>query len=108
MKDSIWLVESPLTMMEGEEIAFSVEWSGAVSVSDPTSQVYKNGEEITEEVMVCGDSESASGNVHSLRRITAQSGDGGERYVVAMHANVDNNIEARKLLIYIVKPGAEG
>jgi hypothetical protein len=58
--------------------------------------------------MVSGDSDSASGNVQTLKRITARSGDGGERYVVEICANVDNNIEKRKLLIQIVKPGDEG
>lgn len=108
MNEKIWLVESPLTMIEGEEIAFSVEWSGAVNLADPQSKVFKNGVDVSESVMISGDSDSASGNVQSLKRITALSGDGGTRYVVEVCANVDNNIEKRKLLIQIVKPGDEG
>ena len=38
MTELIWLAESPLTMIEGEEIAFSVEWIGAVNLSDPGQQ----------------------------------------------------------------------
>lgn len=108
MSNNIWVVESPLTMIEGEEIAFSLEWSGAAVVEDPSSKVYQDGVEITESVMVNGDSDTASGNVQTIRRISAQSGDGGGCYVVEICANVDNNIEKRKLLLHIIKPGDEG
>lgn len=108
MNKNIWLVESPLTMIEGEEIAFSVEWIGAVNLSEPDCKVYKNGVDISENTMISGDSDSVSGNIQTLRRITARSGDGGSRYVVEISASVDNNLEKRKLLIEVVKPGDEG
>ena len=108
MSNQIWLAESPVRMIEGEEIAFSVEWCGAAQVQQPGSRVFRHGVEITETVMVSGDEDTASGSLQTLRRITALSGDGGNRYVVEVCANVDNNIEKRKLLIQIVKPGDEG
>jgi hypothetical protein len=108
MTNLIWLAESPLTMIEGEEIAFSVEWIGGVNLSAPESKVYKNGVDISASVMVSGDSDLVSGNVQTIKRVTAVSGDGGSRYVVEISANVDNNLEKRKLLIEIVKPGDEG
>ena len=58
--------------------------------------------------MTGGDANSVSGNVQTLKRITALAGDGGGCYVVEISAAVDNNIEKRKLLIRIVKPGDEG
>lgn len=108
MNEKLWLVESPLTMIEGEEIAFSVEWIGAVNLTEPESKVYKNGVDISENTMISGDNDTASGNVQTLKRITAKSGDGGSRYVVEISAKVDNNTEKRKLLIRVVKPGDEG
>jgi hypothetical protein len=95
-------------MIEGEEIAFSVEWIGAVNLTEPTSKVYKNGVDISENTMISGDSDSASGNIQTLKRITARDGDGDSRYVVEIGAKVDNNTEKRKLLIQIVRPGDEG
>ncbi|MEN8242169.1 MAG: hypothetical protein ABFS17_09635 [Chloroflexota bacterium] len=108
MTKLIWLAESPLTMIEGEEIAFSVEWVGAVNLSDPGTKVYKDGVDVSASVMLSGDSDEVSGNVQTMRRITALPGDGGSRYVVEVGANVDNNLEKRKLLIEIVRPGEEG
>jgi hypothetical protein len=107
MTEKIWLVENPLTMIEGEEIAFSVTWAGAAALADPASKVFQDGVEVTNSVMVSGDSDSVNGNVQTLKRITALDGDGGSCYVVEICANVDNNIEKRKLLIQIVKPGDE-
>ena len=108
MNEKIWLVESPMTMIEGEEIAFSVEWIGAVNLSEPTSKVFRNGLDISAEAMISGDSDETSGNIQTLKKITARSGDGGSRYVVEVGALVDNNAEKRKFLIQIVRPGDEG
>jgi hypothetical protein len=108
MTNKIWLVESPVRMIEGEEITFSVEWSGAANVETPSSKVFKNGVDITGTVMISGDQDTVGGNVQTLRRITAQSGDGGSRYVIEVSADVDNNTEKRKLLIQVVRPGDEG
>jgi hypothetical protein len=102
-----WLIESPVTMVEGEVIAFSVDWLGASKVEDPDAVVYKNGQDITETVMVSGDDYVISNNVVTLKKITAGSSDGGSTYVVAIGCTVDSNTEIRKLLIRIVKANSE-
>jgi hypothetical protein len=52
-------------------------------------------------------SDSVSGTVVTLKTITAQGGDGGSNYVVAVTANVDGNTEIRKFIIRVVRPEDE-
>ena len=107
-ESDIWLIESPVTMVEGEQIGFSVDWQGAARLSNPQAAVYKNGADITEQAMDAGDEHVINGNVLTLKKLRARQTDGGSRYVLVVEADVDNNRERRKLLIHIVKAGAEG
>ena len=103
-----WLIESPISMVEGEQIAFSVDWQGASLVSDPEASVYKNGVDLTEQVMDAGDEHVINGNVLTLKKLRARSEDAGAGLVLVVEANVDNNRERRKLLIHIVRASHEG
>ncbi|MBT3239369.1 MAG: hypothetical protein HON98_02575 [Chloroflexi bacterium] len=107
MNNGIWLIESPVQMVEGEVIAYSVDWLGASKVETPDVIVYKNGQDVTSTVMVSGDSHVVSGNVVTLKKITAQNNDGGNQYVVVVECGVDNNIERRKFLVQVVGGSAE-
>ena len=104
----IWLIESPVTMVEGEQIAFSVDWQGAARLSNPQASVFKNSANITAQSMDAGDEHVINGNVLTLKKLRAREADGGSRYVLVVEADVDNNHETRKLLIQVVKAGAEG
>jgi hypothetical protein len=104
---SIWLIESPVVMVEGEQIAYSVDWQGAARVESPAAVVYKNGADITAQTMDAGDEHVITGSVLTLKKLRALSGDGGARYVLVVEAEVDGNLERRKLLIHIVKANAE-
>lgn len=106
-QEVVWLAESPLAMIEGEQIAFSVEWQGAALVTDPEASVFKNGVDITADSMDAGDDHIINGNVLTLKKMRARTTDGGARYVVVVEANVDGNVERRKLLIHIVRASAE-
>jgi hypothetical protein len=97
------ILESPIEMIEGEVITYSIVWEGAASVANPTAAVYRNGEDYTVTAMASGDSHSVSGNVQTLKAITAGAQDGGEEYVVVIQAEVDGNTERRKLVIEILK-----
>ena len=108
MDKEIWLIESPVVMVEGEVIAYSVDWLGASKVENPSVNVYKNGQDVTSSVMVSGDSHTISGNVLTIKKITAGNSDGGLNYVVVIQCGVDNNTEKRKLLVQIVKASEEG
>jgi hypothetical protein len=106
-ENSIWLIESPVVMVEGEQIAYSVDWQGAVRVEAPQAAVYKNATDITELSMDAGDEHILNGSVLTLKKLRARSGDGGARYVLVVEAEVDGNLERRKLLIHIARASAE-
>lgn len=107
-ENSVWLIESPVNMVEGEQIAYSVDWQGAASVFNPEASVYKNGMDITAEAMDAGDEHVINGNVLTLKKLRARVSDGGAHYVLVAEADVDGNRERRKLLIHIAKSSAEG
>src|SRR5690606_313631 len=48
---NVWLMDSPVSMVAGEQIAYSVDWQGATSVSAAQASVYRNGVDITSEAM---------------------------------------------------------
>jgi hypothetical protein len=104
----IWLIESPVVMVEGEQVAYSVDWQGAASVTNPQALAFKSGVDITTDVMDAGDEHIINGSVLTLMRLRARQGDGGARYVLVVEADVDGNRERRKLLIHIVRAHAEG
>ncbi len=104
---TIWLIESPVVMVEGEQIAYSVDWQGAARVETPQAAVYKNGTDITAQSMDAGDEHIVTGSVLTLKKLRARNGDGGARYVLVVEAGVDGNLERRKLLIHIVRASAE-
>ena len=105
MTDDIWVVEKDQVMVEGESITFSVDFAGATTVSSPDTKCYKNGDDYSSTAL--SGSSSASGSVVMCETVTAQSGDGGNVYVMLVSASVDGNMEIRKFLIRIVAPGDE-
>lgn len=103
MNTPLYLIESPISMIEGEAISFSVDWLGASRVENPSLTVYKNGEDITSAALISGDAHSVSGNVLTLKKLTAGAQDGGTRYILAIAADVDSNHEVRKLLVDVLR-----
>lgn len=102
----LWVIESPVDMISGETITFSVTFQGATSVTSPSATVYLNGTDYTSTAMPSG-SHTASGNVATLKPLVAGANDGGEKYVVAVSATVDGNTELRKLMVNILKASDE-
>jgi hypothetical protein len=100
MSDEIWVIEKDQVMVEGEAISYSIDFIGAATVGSPSSKVYKNGSDYSDTVL--SGSDSVSGSAVTIKTITAQTGDGGSVYVVALTATVDGNIEIRKFIIRIV------
>ena len=97
-ESSIWVIESPITMIEGEAVAYSIDWQGASTVDEDSVNltVYKNGEDVSSSVVDAEDDFVVNSNVLTLKKITAQNTDGGGRYVVVVQADVDGNTERRK------------
>ncbi|MDH3943705.1 MAG: hypothetical protein OEV06_06420 [Anaerolineae bacterium] len=105
--NEIMLIESPVQMMTGETITYSVTWLGASNLSSPNALVYRRGTDISATAMPSG-AHAVSGNVQTLKPLTAGSNDGGKKYVVVIECVVDGNTERRKLIVDIVKSQAEG
>lgn len=107
----VWLNASPISMVEEEVIAFTVDWIGANKVESPVITVYKDEDDnnpITTSVFLSGDSHVVSGNqVVTLKKLTALGQDAGSSYVVTIQCGVDNNTEIRKLRINVVKNSDE-
>ena len=106
MTEEILIIESPRSMIESEVITYSVTWQGASSLSSPGAKVYANGANISSTAMSSG-SDSVSGNVQTLKPLTAGTNDGKKVYVVVISCTVDGNTESRKLIVRIVKASAE-
>lgn len=106
-ESGVWLIDSPVSMVAGEQIAYSVDWQGATYVAEPEVLVYKNGADISAQALDGGDDHVVTGNVLTLKKLHAAESDGGASYVVVITAQVDGNRERRKLLVQVVKPGAE-
>ena len=103
--EEIEVIESPIAMVEGEAITYAITWLGATSITAGVSILYRDGADYTSTAM--SGSSTSSGIVQTLETITAQAGDGGKSYIVAIKATVDGNVEIRKLHIKIVKDESE-
>ena len=102
--NTTWIMESPLAMVEGESITYTVTYLGAASVSSPTTKAYKDGTDVTTTVFPTN-APSASGNVVTLSPVTGLVG--GQTYIVALTATVDARTEIRKLKILAVSDEGE-
>jgi hypothetical protein len=85
-KESLFLEESPIYQGAGATVPYSVTFPFATTVAAGTIAVYKNGADVTSTVMPSG-SHSASGNVLTLKPLTALTG--GETYLISIAATVD-------------------
>lgn len=105
--NELWLLESPVSLLEGEAVAFSVEWLEAGQVSAPDAWAFKDGEDITADVMAGEDEHTVRGRVMTLKRLAPRPGDGGQRYVLLVQAEVDGNVERRKCVIQVGRENRE-
>jgi hypothetical protein len=105
MTDTLWLTESPLEIIEGEVIVYEVEWEDADTVTGTTAKVFYNDDDVTSDVMITG-AFAQSGNVSTLKGITALAAHENGSYVVSVQAAVDGNTEKRKLLLDVLDEAA--
>ena len=95
-----WAVESPWASVAGETVTFTVTFLGATAATSPVATVYQNKTDVTSTIMPSG-SASASGNVVTLKPMTAMTG--GKRYVVSVSATVDGNTRVKKFMVICQK-----
>ena len=89
--DSVYAVESPKDVVEGDSITLACTYWSAPTT--PSAVVYRNGTNVTATVMPAG-SASASGNVATLKPLTALVG--GARYEVVVSATVSGDVRKKK------------
>lgn len=104
MANNIWVNESPITCVEGDEPAFTITLSGVTTASNPSTKIYKNGQDTTSTNIPTG-SASASGNVITLPVIKNLIG--GSIYVVSTKVTLDGVVGTKKIMLIVQKPGEE-
>lgn len=92
-----------IEMVEGEKIRYAFRWEAAVSITTATATVFRSGTDITSTAMPSG-SHDITGDIITLKRLWALTGDANQEYVVTITATVDANTEVRKLLVQISHP----
>jgi len=95
-----YVIESPVTMVEGASCAFTIQVVGATTVASPTCVIYNNQQD-TSSTNLSG-SASVSGNVITTKIV----GDlkGGETYVLNTSATVDGRTDKYLLVINVIFP----
>lgn len=106
LRNQVMLSGSPVFMSPTETYTFTVTWPWATSLSSSTAAAFKvNGSDVSSTLMPSG-SHTASGNVQTLKPITAVTG--GTTYVVNVTTTIDSgNVETRSFEI-IVRKNADG
>jgi hypothetical protein len=102
--DTVWAIESPVTMVEGESRTFTVQFLGASSVSSPSVKAYHNKSDVTSTLFPTN-TPTASGDTVTLSPL--EGIEGGETYVIVVTATVDSNTEIGKFQIVAVEPYEE-
>jgi hypothetical protein len=95
-----WVIESPVTMVEGSSAAFTIQVVGATTVASPTCAIYNNQQD-TSSTNLTG-SASVSGNVITTKIVGTVKG--GERYILATTATVDGRTDVYLLEIRVIFP----
>ncbi len=91
--EDVMVLESPVPLMVGSVVPYTIFYPNASKVESPSAIVYKNGTDVTSAVMVSEDSHVVSGdNALTLKKITALAADAGSDLFVAVKATV-NGIE---------------
>lgn len=107
MSEVIFALESPISLVEGDEPVFVSTHAGVttVSVASGTLEIFKNGSntDLAATHLVSGDSLSASGNQVTWKKITAL--EGGNQYVVVLGCAEDGVFVHRKVVLNVQKKG---
>ena len=101
-KEQIFIIESPVSMIEGEILRYSVEFLDSDTVTNADMIVYHEGKPVTGDILISGDSFIYNPPVLTLKKITAKDGHGGGDYVVIIEAIVDGNTERKTKWVIII------
>jgi len=93
--NTMWLQPTIRYQWVGEELTYGVDWLGASEVSSTEVLAYKNGEDVSADVLSGTTSESGATSI--LKKLSGIKG--GERYVLSVKATVDGEVQIRAGII---------
>lgn len=107
-QDTVWVLESPINVVEGASPKFAITISNPSSstppaLSNPSTKIYKNGTDVSATCLT--GSSSVTGNVVILPTIGSLQGD--NVYVVAVTVDIDNVTDVKKIQLIVQRPGQE-
>lgn len=100
---SIWVNESPLTLIAEEDVIFTLQWIGGSSLASPVMKAYADDVDVSATVLT--GTTTVSGDVQTLKKLTAMTP--GVTYVLEIQCDIGSNTEFRKLLVYAVSRSSE-
>ena len=103
--EAIWILESPVHVVEGISIPFTITFPWATTVSaSPTVEIYKDGSSTnTASTYMPSGSHSVSGNTLTMKNLTAVV---PGKYVLVINATVDGVADVWKLGVVVHKQEA--
>lgn len=93
----VWLLESPIEMVEGEVAVFRITFPWINTLSSPATTAFIDGESASSTL---GGSDSASGNVFTSKTFTPSVNVRGD-YVLNFQYVNGSNTEIKKLLVRV-------
>lgn len=90
----------------GEQMYFRVIWAEFRLISSPVTTAYKNGTNVSSDVL--SGSEVSSGNQQTTRKITIPTGYGGSTVVIELTITSGRETRKSAVIIDILSPGQEG
>lgn len=82
-----------------DSTAFKHVWEEASTISSPTSRVYKNGVDISSDVLTSSD--SASNNIQTSKVLTVREIDAGSTLTLEFRCVIEGKTKNRRLLIKV-------
>ena len=99
----VWVRESPLDVVEGEELSYDMTWEIGTTFSDPSAKIYRNNRDVSATMMLSG-ADAVAGRVQSIKKISNFKAN--NVYIVDIKCTVDGNTEIRKLQLNCQSPGS--
>jgi hypothetical protein len=94
----VWVLESPITQLAGENVVYSILWQGADQLSSPDEAIYKDGASTDSAATYFpSGTSSVTGNIQTLENLSALVS--GSRFVIVATCTVDGDIRQVKILV---------
>ncbi len=107
-QDTVWVLESPINIVEGASPKFAITISNPSSstppvLSNPVTTIYKNNTDVSATCLT--GSSSVTGNVVILPTVGSLQGD--NTYILNVKVDIDNVTDVKKIMLIVQRPGQE-